>query len=99
MDCLIHLQPAPRTTLAACHAWSAMHISPVCCTTSRSGGHSIPNRRQQPSLNGLWAALLGGLGVTVRTAFNLPEGLVSAGSLYGLPPLGSLPVTLHRSAN
>ena len=49
-----------------------------------------------PSLNGLWAALLGGLGVTARTALNLPEGLVSAESLHSLPPLGSMPVTLHR---
>jgi len=49
-----------------------------------------------PSLNGLWAALLGGLGVTARTRFNFPDGLVSAKSLHGLPPLGSLPVKLHR---
>jgi len=52
-----------------------------------------------PSLNGLWAALLGGLGVTVRTALSLPDGLVSARSLHGLPPIGSLPVTVHRNAN
>jgi DNA-binding transcriptional LysR family regulator len=52
-----------------------------------------------PSLEGLWAALSGGLGITVRTAINLPEGLTSAGSLYGLPSLGRLPVTLHRSAH
>lgn len=51
-----------------------------------------------PSLDGLWAALLGGLGITARTALNLPEGLVSSGSLHGLPELGRLPVTLHRSA-
>jgi DNA-binding transcriptional LysR family regulator len=50
-----------------------------------------------PSLDGLWAALLGGLGVTARTALNLPAGLVSARSLHNLPALGSLPVTLHRS--
>jgi len=42
--------------------------------------------------------LLGGLGVTARTPLNLPEGLASAESLHGLPPLGSLPVTLHRYA-
>jgi hypothetical protein len=52
-----------------------------------------------PSLDGLWAALLGGLGVTARTPLNLAEGLVSAGSLFGLPSLGSLPVTLHREAH
>lgn len=49
-----------------------------------------------PSLDGLWAAIFGGLGITARTAVNLPEGLNSAGSLYGLPSLGQLPVTLHR---
>jgi DNA-binding transcriptional LysR family regulator len=51
------------------------------------------------SLDGLWASLLGGLGITARTAFNLPKGLVAAGSLYGLPALGRLPVTLHRKAH
>lgn len=59
---------------------------------------NIPYRiaANSPSLNGLWAALLGGLGVTARTALNLPAGLVSAASLHNLPPLGSLPVSLHR---
>jgi DNA-binding transcriptional LysR family regulator len=52
-----------------------------------------------PSLDGLWGALLGNLGITVRTGLNLREGLVSARSLYGLPPLGSMSVTLHRNAH
>lgn len=52
-----------------------------------------------PSLEGLWAALLGGLGVTARTALNLPEGLMPAGSQHGLPSLGELPVTLHRNVH
>lgn len=61
---------------------------------------SIPHRIAaiSPSLNGLWAALLGGLGVTARTALNLPEGLVAAKTLHELPSLGRLPVTLHRYA-
>lgn len=61
---------------------------------------NIPYRiaANSPSLNGLWAALLGGLGMTARTALNLPVGLESAPSLHKLPPLGSLPVTLHRHA-
>jgi hypothetical protein len=42
--------------------------------------------------------LLAGLGITARTSLNLSEGLVFAESLYGLPSLGSLPVTLHRNA-
>ena len=51
-----------------------------------------------PSLDGLWAALLGGLGVTARTALNIPAGLASAQTLYNLPRLGSLPVTLQRNS-
>lgn len=50
-----------------------------------------------PSLDGLRAALLGGLGITARTPFNLSQSLVYAESLYGLPLLGTLPVTLHRN--
>src|SRR5262249_13870696 len=49
-----------------------------------------------PSLDGLWAAVLGDLGVTARTALGVPERLVSAKSLHGLPALGTLPVTLQR---
>ena len=62
---------------------------------------NIPHRiaANSASLNGLAAALLGGLGVTARTALNLPEGLDSAESLHGLPALGSLPVMLHRHAH
>jgi len=52
-----------------------------------------------PSLDGLWASLLGGLGVTARTALNLPDGLIASGSLYGLPELGQLPITFQRSAH
>jgi DNA-binding transcriptional LysR family regulator len=58
----------------------------------------IPYRiaANSPSLDGLWAALLSGLGVTARTALNLPEGLVAGKSLHRLPSLGTLAVTLHR---
>jgi DNA-binding transcriptional LysR family regulator len=52
-----------------------------------------------PSVDGLWAALVGGLGVTARAALNLREGLVCGESLYNLPALGSVPVTLHRTAS
>jgi DNA-binding transcriptional LysR family regulator len=52
-----------------------------------------------PSLDGIWVALLGGLGITARTALNLPEGLVSSKSLHNLPVLGRLPVTLHRHSH
>jgi DNA-binding transcriptional LysR family regulator len=61
----------------------------------------IPYRiaANSPSLDGLWAALLGGLGITARTRFNLPAGLMAAGSLHDMPPLGSFPVTLHRGSH
>jgi DNA-binding transcriptional LysR family regulator len=48
-----------------------------------------------PSLNGLWASAIGGLGVTLRTALSLPAALVAGSTLQGLPALGSFPVTLH----
>lgn len=78
-------------------------LGPKCvfrkCAIEHLEAKKIPYRiaAHSPSLEGLWAALFGGLGITVRTGFNLPEGLMSSGSLYGLPPLGRLPVTLHRS--
>jgi DNA-binding transcriptional LysR family regulator len=86
-----HNQPLPLAVLG-----------PQCVFRKRVLQHlegaSIPSRiaANGASLNGLYAALLGNLGVTARTALNLPEGLVSAGSLFGLPALGSLPVSLHR---
>ena len=80
-------------------------LGPQCAFRKRAIEHLEANKIQyriaanSPSLDGLWVALLGGLGVTARTALNLPEGLISSGSLYGLPALGQLPVTLHRSAH
>jgi DNA-binding transcriptional LysR family regulator len=79
-------------------------LGPQCAFRKRTIQHleakKVPYRiaANSPSLDGLWIALLGGLGITARTALNLPEGLISSGSLYGLPALGRLPVTLHRSA-
>jgi len=61
----------------------------------------IPYRiaANSPGLDGLWASLLGGLGVTARTALNLPDGLIASASLFGLPELGQLPVTLQRGTH
>jgi DNA-binding transcriptional LysR family regulator len=78
-------------------------LGPQCAFRRRAIEHletaNIPYRiaANSPSLDGLWAALLGGLGITARTALNLREGLVSAQSLFNLPPLGGLPITLHRN--
>ncbi len=80
-------------------------LGPQCIFRRRAVEHleaaGIPHRivANSPSLNGLWAALLSGLGVTARTAFNLPDGLAAAPSLHQLPVLGSLAVTLHRGAH
>ncbi|MBB3233927.1 LysR substrate-binding domain-containing protein [Phyllobacterium endophyticum] len=51
-----------------------------------------------PSLAGLWAATVAGLGVTIRTPIGLPatvQQLVPVVS--GLPPLPSLGLVLHRA--
>jgi DNA-binding transcriptional LysR family regulator len=80
-------------------------LGPQCafrkCAIQHLEATDIPYRiaASSPSLDGLWAALLGGLGITARTPLNLSEGLLSARSLFGLPSLGSLPVTLHRKAD
>lgn len=77
-------------------------LGPQCAFRKRAleqlDAAKIPYRiaAHSASLNGMWAALLGGLGVTARTAHNLPIGLASAASLYDLPPLGTLPVAIHR---
>ncbi|WP_213805490.1 LysR substrate-binding domain-containing protein [Granulicella sp. dw_53] len=79
-------------------------LGPQCafrkCAIHHLEATNKPHRiaANSPSLDGLWAALLGGLGITARTVMNLPDGLVSAGSLHNLPSLGFLPVTLHRNA-
>jgi DNA-binding transcriptional LysR family regulator len=80
-------------------------LGPQCVFRKRAIQHLEAKKMQyriaahSSSLDGLWAALLGGLGITARTALNLPEGLRSAGSLFGLPLLGALPVTQHRNAH
>ena len=47
-----------------------------------------------PSLTGLWAAVSAGLGLTTRAELGLPEDVQTID--FGLPPLGNIPITLHR---
>jgi DNA-binding transcriptional LysR family regulator len=47
-----------------------------------------------PSLTGLWAAVSAGLGLTTRAELGLPEDVRTID--LGLPPLGNIPITLHR---
>lgn len=48
-----------------------------------------------PSLAGLWATARGGLGITARSAHDVPADLVAHATLFGLPTLGAFPITLH----
>ena len=50
-----------------------------------------------PSLPGLWAAVSAGLGLTARTLIGMPEDVQTID--LGLPPLGDMPVVLHRRRN
>jgi DNA-binding transcriptional LysR family regulator len=52
-----------------------------------------------PSLAGLWASALGGLGITVRSSLGLPKELTFDAQLFGLPALKRFPVTLHSCAD
>ncbi len=87
-------QPLPLAVLGPQCAFRKCAIQNL-----ESAGVQYRIAASSPSLDGLWAALLGGLGITARTPFNLSEGLLSSGSLYGLPSLGTLPVTLHRAGH
>jgi DNA-binding transcriptional LysR family regulator len=48
-----------------------------------------------PSLNGVWAAVTAGLGITVRTPEGLHPGLEIVDRKFGLPDLGSVDVSLY----
>lgn len=52
-----------------------------------------------PSLAGLWASALGGLGITVRSSLGLPKELAFDARLFGLPALKPFPVALHVRAD
>jgi DNA-binding transcriptional LysR family regulator len=47
-----------------------------------------------PSLASLWAAVIAGLGVTVRTPHGIPAQLATAGTEAGLPPLPKVTLSL-----
>jgi len=52
-----------------------------------------------PSLAGLWASALGGLGITARSSLGVPKNLTFDARLFGLPSLKSFPITLHTCAD
>jgi DNA-binding transcriptional LysR family regulator len=51
-----------------------------------------------PSLAGLWASAIGGLGITARSALGLPGKLTWGKEIFDLPALPAFPVTLHTQA-
>lgn len=51
-----------------------------------------------PSLGGLWATALAGMGVTVRSNILVPAGLVDVGARLGLPPLPQIGLHLLESS-
>jgi DNA-binding transcriptional LysR family regulator len=63
-----------------------------------AAGHPWRIAAVSPSLAGLWALGIAGLGVTVRSALGVPRSLVSHKTLFDLPRLGAFPVTLHAAA-
>lgn len=78
-------------------------LGPQCAFRKAAVQHledaGIPYRiaATSPSLDGLWAALQGGLGITARTAMQLPSALTASKSLHRLPVLPGFSVALHRS--
>lgn len=80
----------------------ALFNPPCLCQTRgleslQDAGRSWRAAMTSPSLPGLWAAVSAGLGLTARTALGLPEDVQPID--LGLPPLGEMPVVLHRRRN
>nr|WP_241022138.1 LysR substrate-binding domain-containing protein [Burkholderia sp. Ac-20353] len=53
---------------------------------------------KSPNLGGLWAAAAAGLGLVVRTAYQLPASVRQLDATVGLPPLGTISLTLLRAS-
>jgi DNA-binding transcriptional LysR family regulator len=63
----------------------------------QDAGRSWRAAMTSPSLPGLWAAVSAGLGLTARTLIGIPEDVQIID--LGLPPLGDMPIFLHRRRN
>ena len=80
----------------------AMFNPPCGCQTRgldslQDAGRSWRAAMTSPSLPGLWAAVSAGLGLTPRTTIGMPEDVQIID--LGFPPLGDMPVVLHRRRN
>ncbi len=77
----------------------ALFNPPCGCQTPglealESAGRSWRVAMTSPSLTGVWAAVSAGLGLTTRAELGLPPDVQTIE--LGLPPLGNIPITLHR---
>lgn len=77
----------------------ALFIPPCGCQTPglealERAGRSWRVAMTSPSLTGLWAAVSAGLGLTPRAELGMPADVKTID--LGLPPLGSIPITLQR---
>lgn len=77
----------------------ALFNPPCGCQTPglealESAGRSWRVAMTSPSLTGVWAAVSAGLGLTIRAELGLPADVQTIE--LGLPPLGNIPITLHR---
>jgi DNA-binding transcriptional LysR family regulator len=77
----------------------ALFNPPCLCQTRglealESAGRPWRAAMTSPSLMGLWAAVSAGLGLTTRAELGLPADVQIID--LGLPPLGNIPITLHR---
>jgi DNA-binding transcriptional LysR family regulator len=80
----------------------ALFNPPCGCQTRgldslQDAGRSWRAAMTSPSLPGLWAAVSAGLGLTARTLIGMPGDVQTLD--LGLPPLGEMPVVLHRKRN
>jgi DNA-binding transcriptional LysR family regulator len=75
-------------------------FNPPCLCQTRglealdSAGRPWRVAMTSPSLTGLWAAVSAGLGLTTRAELGLPADVQTID--LGLPPLGTIPIVLHR---
>jgi DNA-binding transcriptional LysR family regulator len=99
----LHWMASPRFKERADQPLPLAMFNPPCpCQTRgldtlQEAGRSWRAAMTSPSLPGLWAAVSAGLGLTARTELGVP-GDVQAIDL-GMPPLGNMPVVLHRRRN
>ena len=99
----LHWIASPKFKERASQPLPLALFNPPCgCQTRgldslQDAGRSWRAAMTSPSLPGLWAAVSAGLGLTTRTLIGIPEDVQTID--LGLPPLGDMPVVLHRRRN